>query len=292
MKYLALSTLALGLASASPLHVKREVPQEHSHDVFLDIVREFLNLNNPKGILDPVFGLLGNAAAADGAGKIQNLDCLHQATADRAFTNAKAAGDVDGQVAALIFAAVERNTGSVGLKSVLCNETAVNPEIDILSQHQDPASDGAALENKIIALNLAIQIAAVGGQNWSTFLGLLHWMMQLAQMLDGYACHRYDDACAEAGIDVSGDHIIFDFLSAAYQDWLAMDDEMTDEESEARLAPHVEAMARAFELFPHPPHRCCAAAAYCLTRSQVSAFPDLLANSVGSGGELFFGCKT
>ena len=26
------------------------------------------------------------------------------------------------------------------------------------------------------------QIAAVGGQNWSTFLGLLHWMMQLAQM--------------------------------------------------------------------------------------------------------------
>src|SRR5690348_2328750 len=63
------------------------------------------------------------------------------------------------------------------------------------------------------------QIAAVGGQNWSTFLGLLHWMMQLAQMLDRYVDHRYDDACQEAGVDVTGDHIVFEFLSRAYRDW-------------------------------------------------------------------------
>ncbi|KAK6189481.1 hypothetical protein LQW54_013223 [Pestalotiopsis sp. IQ-011] len=91
------------------------------------------------------------------------------------------------------------------------------------------------------------QIAAVGGQNWSTFLGLLHWMMQLAQMLEGYTHHRYDDACMEAGIDVSGDHIIFDFLSSAYRDWLDMGDDAGDDDAERALAPHIEAMASAFE---------------------------------------------
>ncbi len=91
------------------------------------------------------------------------------------------------------------------------------------------------------------QISAVGGQNWSTFLGLLHWMMQLAQMLERYQCREYDDACAEAGIDVASDHIIFDFVSAAYQDWLSMDDEMDDQDVERALAPHVQAMAEAFQ---------------------------------------------
>ncbi|KAG6008882.1 kinetochore-associated Ndc80 complex subunit ndc80 [Claviceps maximensis] len=91
------------------------------------------------------------------------------------------------------------------------------------------------------------QLAAVGGQNWSTFLGLLYWMMQLAQMLDGYVGNRYTDACLEAGVDVSGDHIIFNFLSTAYRDWLAMDEDMGDEDAERILAPHVDAMAKEFE---------------------------------------------
>ena len=91
------------------------------------------------------------------------------------------------------------------------------------------------------------QISAVGGQNWSTFLGLLHWMLQLARMLEGYAAHLYDDACLEAGVDVTGDHIIFDFLSHAYKDWLEMDDNAGDEEAKEALAPHVASMAEAFE---------------------------------------------
>ncbi|OAR00795.1 hypothetical protein LLEC1_07252 [Akanthomyces lecanii] len=91
------------------------------------------------------------------------------------------------------------------------------------------------------------QIAAVGGQNWSTFLGLLYWMMQLAQMLEGYVARRYDYACIDAGVDVSGDHIIFDFLSSAYRDWLAMDDDVGDEDAEKVLAPHVASMAQAFD---------------------------------------------
>jgi kinetochore protein NDC80 len=91
------------------------------------------------------------------------------------------------------------------------------------------------------------QISAVGGQNWSTFLGLLHWMMQLAQMLDGYAVNQYDGACTEAGVDVSGDRIIFEFLSGAYRDWLQMDDDAEEGDQDKVLAPHVDVMARAFE---------------------------------------------
>jgi hypothetical protein len=37
---------------------------EHSHNKILADVRTSLNLNNPNAIQDPVFGLLGNAAAA------------------------------------------------------------------------------------------------------------------------------------------------------------------------------------------------------------------------------------
>lgn len=91
-------------------------------------------------------------------------DCLQQATADQAFTNAKAAGDVDGMTASLIFRALERNTGKIGLASVPCESIkAVNPEIAALQQHQDPAGEGAQELNKQIAAELARQIAAVGG---------------------------------------------------------------------------------------------------------------------------------
>ncbi|RFU35356.1 hypothetical protein B7463_g989, partial [Scytalidium lignicola] len=91
-------------------------------------------------------------------------------------------------------------------------------------------------------------LAAVGSANsWHLFLGLLHWMMQLAQMLEGYAANQYDDACAESGVDVSGDRIIFNFLSGAYRDWLAMDEDAGDDDQDKVLVPHVEAMAQEFE---------------------------------------------
>ena len=89
---------------------------------------------------------------------------MQQATADQAFTNAKAAGDVNGMTAALIYRALERNTGKVGLASVSCTSIqAVNPEIAAIQQHQDPASTGAAATNKAITLELAKQIASIGG---------------------------------------------------------------------------------------------------------------------------------
>ena len=95
MKTISTVALLIGLASARPVGeiAKREVPQEHSHEQFLtyvvcfapltlSIVDTFLFKNNPFGIVDSVFGLLGDAAAAGGAGKVTNLDCLQQVTAD------------------------------------------------------------------------------------------------------------------------------------------------------------------------------------------------------------------
>ncbi len=70
------------------------------------------------------------------------------------------------------------------------------------------------------------QLAAVGGQNWSTFLGLLHWMMQLCRMLDGFSAHAYDETAeAESGVDVNRDRIVFDFLYNSYRAWLSVEDE-------------------------------------------------------------------
>lgn len=90
------------------------------------------------------------------------------------------------------------------------------------------------------------QIVAVGGQNWPVFLGMLHWMMQLARMMDRYSAGSYDDACVDAGYDVSGDRIIFDFLTDAYHEWLAMEDDQEDEVDHV-LKPHVAAMAAKFD---------------------------------------------
>jgi hypothetical protein len=60
---------------------------------------------------------------------------LQQAAADQAFTNAKADGDTQGMVDALIFRALERNSGAVGQTSAACTSIqAVNPEIAAIQQ--------------------------------------------------------------------------------------------------------------------------------------------------------------
>lgn len=98
---------------------------------------------------------------------------------------------------------------------------------------------------------LKSQLASVGGNNWPTFLGMLHWMMQLSKMINSYEQGSYDDACFAAGHDVSGDRIIFDFLSDAYQTWLTAeepdDGEDEDEALRKSIEPHVHAMARRFD---------------------------------------------
>lgn len=91
------------------------------------------------------------------------------------------------------------------------------------------------------------QIAAVGGNNWHTFLGLLHWLMQLAQMMEGYAKGDFDYATADMGHDVSSDRIIFDFLTHAYQDWLNVPDGADDDAADQVIQHHVERMAGRFK---------------------------------------------
>lgn len=91
------------------------------------------------------------------------------------------------------------------------------------------------------------QLAAVGGNNWSTFLGLLHWMMQMAKMMEQYSIGMWDEACIEKGFDVSADRITFQFLSDAYKEWLSMEEDDDDEEeSRRRIQPHIDAMAQKF----------------------------------------------
>ncbi|KAG8714800.1 hypothetical protein FRC08_011431 [Ceratobasidium sp. 394] len=208
----SLALLAIYLVSgcnALPILRTREVPQEHSHEAILRATNTVLKLDNPDNIQDAVFGLLGNAAASTGKGNIADPDCLQTATADRAFTNAKNANDVAGMTAALQYRALERNTGSVGLKSVLCTSfTPVNPEIAAITQHQDPASDGAAATNKAIVLELAKQIASIGGNPLDA---LQTGTFQPGQIGDptarGNSC---DDANDAVGCIISQNLIVFD----------------------------------------------------------------------------------
>lgn len=87
------------------------------------------------------------------------------------------------------------------------------------------------------------QLSAVGGQNWSTFLGMLHWLMQLAKQMEQYAMGEYDDACMEAGFEVRQDNIRFEFISNAYRTWLSMEEDQ-DDQVEELLKPHVDEMVR------------------------------------------------
>ena len=86
MKYseiIALSALVASTSARPSLHsspytrvhardmkMRREVPQEQSHRKFLLKAQEMLELDNPDEIVDTVFGLLGNEAAAEGIGNI------------------------------------------------------------------------------------------------------------------------------------------------------------------------------------------------------------------------------
>jgi len=86
------------------------------------------------------------------------------------------------------------------------------------------------------------QLSAVGGQNsWSTFLGMLHWLMQLAKQMERFDIGTYDDACVEAGFEVYQDRVRFEFMSDAYRTWMSMDDDQ-DEAVEELLKPHIDSM--------------------------------------------------
>lgn len=144
--------------------VRRETPQELSHDRYIHTVQQMLDLNNTLNIQDPTYGLLVNSMASTGMGSVTDPNCLQLSIADCAFTNAKASNNITGLVASLIYRALERNTAAVGVASDQCTSfTPHNPELSTFKQHQDPASPGALANNKATVLELARQIYLVGG---------------------------------------------------------------------------------------------------------------------------------
>jgi hypothetical protein len=73
---LALISAVVARPASLPLK-KREVPQEHSHRNILNTVNTNLFLDNPDDIQDSVFGLLGAAAASEGAGNIADAGMFY-----------------------------------------------------------------------------------------------------------------------------------------------------------------------------------------------------------------------
>jgi hypothetical protein len=79
--FLALPLLGAVMALPATQMKKRSVPREHAHEDILIKIDALLALNNPDNIQAAVFGLLGAAAAADGAGDIADpgkLRCPRQ----------------------------------------------------------------------------------------------------------------------------------------------------------------------------------------------------------------------
>ncbi|EGX43650.1 hypothetical protein AOL_s00215g386 [Orbilia oligospora ATCC 24927] len=93
------------------------------------------------------------------------------------------------------------------------------------------------------------QLGAVGGaNNWPTYLGLLHWMVQLVQALENFDSGHYDDAIEQQSLDIGTSKVGYRYLSQCYTTWLNDDDDFSPfkdemvEEFEARSAQDQESL--------------------------------------------------
>lgn len=137
-----------------------------AHERVIRSVQASLTLDNPDQFTDAVFALLGDATAAEGDSPNNPVggECMQLAIADRALTNALAADDIDAATDAMIYRALERNSGSVGAMSTPCTSfTPTNAALGNFEQHQDPAAEGAQAINQESTLGLAVEIANIGG---------------------------------------------------------------------------------------------------------------------------------
>ncbi|KAI8845569.1 hypothetical protein BC829DRAFT_399355 [Chytridium lagenaria] len=177
---ISLIAIAASTVSAVPSLQRREVPQEHSHDLIVNAVRNIVREGNNQNAfvgVDPIFALLGDGAANTGIAQDakltnaaqKNPDCLQQNIADECISNAKKVGNsnlgaVNTKVATCLqFRALEKNTIGIGLNSKQCTAAPRNAELAGLKQHQDPAANGATAENKAIEIELGKKIFALGG---------------------------------------------------------------------------------------------------------------------------------
>ncbi|KAI5788458.1 HEC/Ndc80p family-domain-containing protein [Geopyxis carbonaria] len=112
----------------------------------------------------------------------------------------------------------------------------------------DPAYTFVKVENDVLQLlkNLRYpwansitksQLTAVGSQNaWPIFLGMLHWIMELAQIADQCESGEFDHRAEAEGVDVGADKIMFRYITKCYQAWLAEDDDHEEYEQEMAAA--------------------------------------------------------
>ncbi|RPA83695.1 hypothetical protein BJ508DRAFT_57002 [Ascobolus immersus RN42] len=85
------------------------------------------------------------------------------------------------------------------------------------------------------------QLAAVGSTNtWPSFLGILHWLMQLVVTTNRISDPAYDSIAEEAGFDPEPDRIQLSFYSETYQAWLNGEDD---------LSPYEQSMQEAFAIW-------------------------------------------
>ncbi|KAJ3127506.1 hypothetical protein HK098_006284 [Nowakowskiella sp. JEL0407] len=161
---------AVSSTSAFPTLFKREVPQEHSHDIIVNAANKILSQNS-NTLPSAIFGVLGNKAAQNAINssktKFTDPNCLQQNIADQVITNCKS-GKTGGLskpnciAAGLKYRVLERNSAGIGVESPLCTSTPVNPELKGMKQHQDPAGKTAKQTNKQIEINLAKSLVAAG----------------------------------------------------------------------------------------------------------------------------------
>ncbi|KAK6502820.1 kinetochore-associated Ndc80 complex subunit ndc80 [Arthrobotrys musiformis] len=93
------------------------------------------------------------------------------------------------------------------------------------------------------------QLGAVGGaNNWPTYLGLLHWMVQLVQALDNFDSGHYDEAIESQSLDIGTSKVGYRYLSQCYTTWLNDEDDFSPfkaemvEEFEGRSAQDAESL--------------------------------------------------
>ena len=107
-----------------------------------------------------------------------------------------------------------------------------------LYQRLDPGYKFIKVENEVLQLMKNLKypygqnvskssLAAVGSQNaWPTFLGMLHWLMELAQVTDRCMSGELDDqAASEGNVDIAGEKIMFRYITKCYNAWLQEDDD-------------------------------------------------------------------
>ncbi|KAF8535535.1 HEC/Ndc80p family-domain-containing protein [Trichophaea hybrida] len=81
------------------------------------------------------------------------------------------------------------------------------------------------------------QLTAVGsGNTWPTLLGMLHWMMELAQITDAYRNGDFDAAAEQEGVGIESEKIVFRYMSKCYNAWLAENDDHEEFEQEMQQA--------------------------------------------------------